>query len=162
MRAKLVVSALVVMASLVGAGGYLLAHRLGEHTSGLLRPSCAVTAGGVVLLDADQVANAATIAAVGARRGLPERAVLVALATAYQESKIRNLSGGDRDSVGLFQQRPSQGWGSARQISDPVPSLRTLCPAVPPAIEGAVLRALTKRPDDRFPSAAEFASALSV
>ena len=45
-------------------------------------------------------------------------AVSIALATAYQESKIRNLSGGDRDSVGLFQQRPSQGWGTVAQIRD--------------------------------------------
>jgi serine/threonine-protein kinase len=50
----------------------------------------------------------------------------------------------------------------ARQMSDPVPSLRTLCPAVPPVIEGAVVRALAKRPDDRFASALEFASVLSV
>ena len=43
----------------------------------------------------------------------------IALATAYQESKIRNLDHGDRDSLGLFQQRPSMGWGTAKQISDP-------------------------------------------
>ncbi len=74
---------------------------------------------GAVRLDADQMANAATIAAVGLTRGLPERAVVVALATALQESELNNLSGGDRDSVGLFQQRPSQGWGTAEQIRDP-------------------------------------------
>ena len=56
------------------------------------------------------------IAAVGVRRGLPARAVSIALATAYQESKIRNLPSGDRDSLGIFQQRPSQGWGSPRQL----------------------------------------------
>src|SRR5690606_17546897 len=49
----------------------------------------------------------------------PERAVTVALATALQESELRNLPGGDRDSVGLFQQRPSQGWGDPSQLSDP-------------------------------------------
>ena len=54
------------------------------------------------------------------RRGLPERAVTIALATAMQESKLRNIGHGDRDSLGLFQQRPSQGWGTARQIQDPV------------------------------------------
>ncbi|MFJ5532658.1 hypothetical protein [Streptomyces sp. NPDC093261] len=53
-------------------------------------------------------------------RGLPERAVTIALATAIQESKLRNLTYGDRDSIGLFQQRPSQGWGSPAQIRDPV------------------------------------------
>jgi hypothetical protein len=57
---------------------------------------------------------------VAISRGLPERAVTVALATSMQESKLRNLAGGDRDSLGLFQQRPSQGWGTAQQIADPV------------------------------------------
>jgi hypothetical protein len=68
----------------------------------------------------DQAANAATIAAVGARHRLPERAVEIALATAFQESGLRNITLGDRDSLGLFQQRPSQGWGTAAQVSDPV------------------------------------------
>ncbi len=68
----------------------------------------------------EQADNAATIAAVGARLGVPNHAVTVALATAMQESKLRNLDGGDRDSLGLFQQRPSQGWGAPSQILDPV------------------------------------------
>ncbi|MEE1804366.1 MULTISPECIES: hypothetical protein [unclassified Streptomyces] len=68
----------------------------------------------------EQAANAATIAAVGSSRGLPERAVTIALATALQESALRNLDHGDRDSLGLFQQRPSKGWGTAAQIQDPV------------------------------------------
>ncbi len=68
----------------------------------------------------EQAENASLIAGIGVRRGLPARAVSIALATAFQESKLENLEGGDRDSVGLFQQRPSQGWGSAEQISDPV------------------------------------------
>ncbi len=67
----------------------------------------------------EQAANAATIAAVGTGRGMPERAVTIALATALQESGLRNIEHGDRDSLGLFQQRPSQGWGSERQIMDP-------------------------------------------
>lgn len=73
-----------------------------------------------VTMDLEQGSNAATIAAVTIARGLPERALTIALATAMQESKLRNLEGGDRDSVGLFQQRPSQGWGTAAQIADPV------------------------------------------
>jgi hypothetical protein len=68
----------------------------------------------------EQMNNAATIAAVGAKMGLPAHAGTVALATALQESKLRNLEGGDRDSVGLFQQRPSQGWGTIAQLRDPV------------------------------------------
>ena len=47
------------------------------------------------------------------------RAVSIALATAYQESDIRNVDYGDRDSLGLFQQRPSQGWGTAAQVQNP-------------------------------------------
>lgn len=68
---------------------------------------------------AEQAQNAATVAAVGTSRGMPERAVAIALATALQESGLRNISHGDRDSLGLFQQRPSQGWGNEKQIMDP-------------------------------------------
>lgn len=71
-------------------------------------------------LTPEQAANAATISMVAVGRGLPPKAATVALATAIQESKIRNLTYGDRDSLGLFQQRPSQGWGTAEEINDPV------------------------------------------
>jgi len=60
-------------------------------------------------LDADQADNAALISAVTVRRELPARAATIALATAVQESKLRNIDYGDRDSLGLFAQRPSQG-----------------------------------------------------
>ncbi len=73
----------------------------------------------VMPLDLDQAANAATIAAVALHRRLPEQATVIAYATALQESHLRNLQSGDRDSVGLFQQRPSQGWGTAQQLRDP-------------------------------------------
>lgn len=85
----------------------------------IIAPECTVKADGEVTLDSVQMANAATITAVGVRRGMPERAVVVALATALQESKLENLEDGDRDSIGLFQQRPSQGWGAAEKIKDP-------------------------------------------
>ncbi|GAA2997011.1 hypothetical protein [Streptomyces fulvorobeus] len=68
----------------------------------------------------EQASNAAVVSAVGTTRGMPERAVTIALATALQESALRNIRHGDRDSLGLFQQRPSQGWGSPKQIMDPV------------------------------------------
>ncbi|HET6500260.1 MAG TPA: hypothetical protein VFG87_05780 [Amycolatopsis sp.] len=68
----------------------------------------------------EQTQNAATIAAVGIQLGMPAHAVTIALATAMQESKLRDLSGGDRDSAGLFQQRPSQGWGTYAQVTDPI------------------------------------------
>ncbi|QIK77165.1 hypothetical protein G7071_00590 [Nocardioides piscis] len=73
-----------------------------------------------VELSHEQAENAALITAISVQRGLPARAASIALATAYQESKIVNIDYGDRDSVGLFQQRPSQGWGTPEQLTDPV------------------------------------------
>ncbi len=84
-----------------------------------LTGSCTVAGTGLTLT-AEQASSAATIAAVGRARALPERAVVIALATAQQESTMRNLDYGDRDSLGLFQQRPSQGWGTPEQVRDPV------------------------------------------
>lgn len=80
----------------------------------------AEVAGHSVDLDLEQSENAALIAAISVRRGLPPRAATIALATAMQESKLRNIEHGDRDSLGLFQQRPSQGWGTEAEILDPV------------------------------------------
>lgn len=80
-------------------------------------PACTV---GDYSLTPTQAQNAATIAGVGIRLGMPDHAVTVALATALQESKLRNLTGGDRDSAGLFQQRPSQGWGTYEEVTDPI------------------------------------------
>jgi peptidoglycan DL-endopeptidase CwlO len=71
-------------------------------------------------LSEEQRGNAATIIGVARDMGAPPRAWLVALATAMQESTLRNIDYGDRDSLGLFQQRPSQGWGSPAQVTDPV------------------------------------------
>ncbi len=110
---------LVVLAVVVGVG---VATWRGQGPLGALahRPGCTVTLDGRrVDLSTEQAENATLIAAIGVRRGLPARAVSIALATAYQESKIQNLTHGDRDSLGLFQQRPSQGWGTARQVRDP-------------------------------------------
>jgi murein DD-endopeptidase MepM/ murein hydrolase activator NlpD len=67
----------------------------------------------------EQVGNAATIITVGQRMLVPPRGWVIALATAMQESSLHNLAGGDRDSIGLFQQRPSQGWGTPAQLHDP-------------------------------------------
>lgn len=67
----------------------------------------------------EQVGNAGGIVATARGLGLPPRAAVVGVATAIQESGLRNLAHGDRDSLGLFQQRPSQGWGSPRQLLDP-------------------------------------------
>ncbi|MEU9507814.1 M23 family metallopeptidase [Micromonospora sp. NPDC048170] len=85
-------------------------------------PSRAPTSevGAVGRWNAEQVGNAAQIVAVGRQRGVPARGWVIAVATAMVESSLRNLRGGDRDSLGLFQQRPSQGWGTPAQILDPV------------------------------------------
>ena len=72
-----------------------------------------------VPLDPGQASIAATIAGVAAHRFMPERAVTIAYAAALQESDLENLHYGDRDSVGIFQQRPSEGWGTAAQLQDP-------------------------------------------
>lgn len=70
-------------------------------------------------LSAEQRGNAATIVSVGRSLGVSDHGIVIALAAAMQESSLRNLSHGDRDSVGLFQQRPSQGWGTAAALQDP-------------------------------------------
>jgi hypothetical protein len=83
--------------------------------------ACVAGPGGQGLeLSTGQAAIAATIAGVASKRHMPDRAVAIAYATALQESKLANLSYGDRDSVGVFQQRPSEGWGTTKQIEDPV------------------------------------------
>lgn len=112
--------ALVALAVLGGVGAYLLVHL---NTGGGPAPRCEVRGKGEeepYELDPEQAANAATISAVASSRRLPERAVTIAIATAMQESELRNIEHGDRDSLGLFQQRPSQGWGTEEQILDPV------------------------------------------
>ncbi|MFK4109260.1 heavy metal transporter [Streptomyces sp. NPDC002176] len=110
-------AALVVLA---GVGGYLVVQYV---TGGVGTRGCTVVSAQddskSYEFTPEQAVNAATIAAVGTGRGMPERAVTIALATALQESGLRNIEHGDRDSLGLFQQRPSQGWGTERQIMDP-------------------------------------------
>src|SRR3954470_12637027 len=83
-------------------------------------PSCTVGSGDAALvLSPDQAEDASTIAVVAKRMRLPDHAVTIALATALQESKLHNYPFGDRDSLGLFQQRPSQGWGRPIQLLTP-------------------------------------------
>ena len=100
-----------------GAVGYAVVHEV----TPLLQPEqCIATVNGrTVTLDPEQAENAALITAVAVDRGMPARAATIALATAYQESMLYNVESGDRDSLGLFQQRPSQGWGSQKDILDP-------------------------------------------
>src|SRR5215218_751179 len=113
------VRGLVLLAVVVGVAG---AAYLGLR--GILAPvrsvGCsAVVDGREVEVSPEQAGNAATITGIAVRRRLPARAATIAVATAMQESKLVNLDYGDRDSLGLFQQRPSQGWGTPEQIQDP-------------------------------------------
>ncbi|MFE5207807.1 heavy metal transporter [Streptomyces sp. NPDC056600] len=115
-------AALIVLFSLAG---YFAARHMPGGGAGPSGPGCEVVASGGrgeparYEFTPEQAVNAATITAVGTARELPERAVTIALATALQESALRNIRYGDRDSLGLFQQRPSQGWGRPAEIMDP-------------------------------------------
>lgn len=111
--------------ALAGVAGIGLAAAVGYGLLDRVKPllqveQCEATVDGrTVTLSLEQAENAALIAAVSVGRGMPARAATIALATAYQESKLYNIDSGDRDSLGIFQQRPSQGWGTAEQILDP-------------------------------------------
>jgi hypothetical protein len=114
------VCSIVLLLAIAGVGYYVLTRPHPTTLPVILGPACSVTTPtGKVGLDATQIANAATITATGIRHSMPDQAMVVALAVALQESKLENLPTGDRDSVGLFQQRPSQGWGTADELQDP-------------------------------------------
>jgi hypothetical protein len=129
--------ATVLVATVVG-GTLLLVVGLMGLTSGAAacapRVAPTLAASGVspqltAHYDPDQLTNAATIVTVGADRGIPPRGEIIAVATALQESDLRNLgdlgAANDHDSLGLFQQRPSQGWGTPEQLLDPVYAANT-------------------------------------
>jgi len=75
--------------------------------------------GDTTIMNDEMRSNAAVIVQVGRELGVPDYGIVIALATAMQESTLRNLDWGDRDSVGLFQQRPSSGWGTVEQLTTP-------------------------------------------
>ncbi len=107
----------VVLGAAVVGGLVVTRHT----TPALADASCSVTDGGVTYsLTPEQAQNAAIITDVAVGEQLPDHAATIAIATSLQETKLRNLDYGDRDSLGLFQQRPSQGWGTAAEVSDPV------------------------------------------
>jgi hypothetical protein len=110
-----------VIAVLLAVGGYAAYKAYQHYVVQLLTvPGCqAGTGNNAIPLDFGQTADAATIAGVAVRQGLPRQALAIAYATALQEAKLENPSNGDLDSVGIFQQRPSEGWGSATQLQDP-------------------------------------------
>src|SRR4051794_23344846 len=114
---RLIVVAIALVVALVGAG--VLIWEATRGPSGPPKAAGKPCKVGRYGLDLAQARNAATIAAVGKRLGLPDHAVSIALATAYLESGLHNINYGYRESLGLFQQRPAQGWGTAAQIMTP-------------------------------------------
>lgn len=106
----------LVLVGLTVAGGLALRSTI----RGFATPNCRGFAMNTeITFSPEQSSNAATISAIALQRGLPARAATIGIATAIQESKLRNIDYGDRDSLGLFQQRPSQGWGTPEQVQDP-------------------------------------------
>ena len=115
-RSRAAAAAIVVLVVL--AVGYLaIQHKIAaERGTGCLAGS----GKNQLSLTVSQAGIAATIAGVASHRAMPSRAVAIAYATALQESKLSNLPYGDLDSIGVFQQRPSEGWGTKQQIMNPV------------------------------------------
>ena len=104
-----------VVVALLASAAYAVSRVIQSVT-----PSCTAAIGSESYrIDHEQADNARTIADVATRMGMPHHAVTIALAAALQESELHNISHGDRDSVGLFQQRPSQGWGTPSQLTTP-------------------------------------------
>ncbi|URQ04653.1 tape measure protein [Streptomyces phage Emma1919] len=93
-------------------------NAMGFGIDGMGIPGQAGMYGGIKL-NSEQMKNAATIIGVGKGMGATQSDLIVSIMTAMQESTLRNLRYGDRDSLGLFQQRPSQGWGTPEQILNP-------------------------------------------
>jgi hypothetical protein len=120
-RPLIVFGVVIVILGLIAFGAlsaYNAYHRYVQRL--LVVPGCqAGTGPNAFSMDFGQAADAATIAGVAVRDRLPRKALTVAYATALQESKLENLDYGDQDSVGIFQQRPSQGWGTTAELEDP-------------------------------------------
>ncbi len=97
----------------------------GDITDGRVS-DCSLDETGATVSDLgeNQLANARTVIAVGKSLDVPPRGWVVAIATSMQESGLRNVHYGDRDSQGLFQQRPSAGWGTTRQVTNPTYAAR--------------------------------------
>ena len=112
----LVITALVMTGIVVGLWAL---YAWNKEPMPLADQCSASVADMTVSVTTEQAENLSMIVGVATQRGLAPRASTIAIATAYQESGIRNLTYGDRDSLGLFQQRPSQGWGSPTEVRDP-------------------------------------------
>ena len=111
-----------VVITLIAVAAYFGYNAYERYATRLLTiPGCqAGTGNNAVPLDFGQAVDSAAIAGVAVTDKLPERALQDAYATAIQESKLENLSYGTSDSVGIFQQRPSEGWGTDTELENPV------------------------------------------
>ncbi len=107
----------VVLLLLIGGGAIAVVQAVfGSSAQGT---SCIPTGAPIGGYGPEEMGHAATIVAVGKQMSVPEQGWIIAITTAITESRLRNLTYGDRDSIGIFQQRPSQGWGSVAQIMNP-------------------------------------------
>lgn len=117
----------LAIAMSVGGSGIADASSAAAATVAVAAAACqppvttGAAAGDGSTLTANQIGNAQIIYQVSVDKALPSRAATIAIATAIQESRLTNLTvATDHDSLGLFQQRPSAGWGTAAQVTDPV------------------------------------------
>ena len=123
--AKILIALTLVCGLFVGGAYYVLTTFEPLDTQEAPDPGCRLNlSNGRYDMEVEQAVNAVTVGGVAFSRDLPEHAVTIAYATVWQESRFFNIEYGDRDSVGLFQQRPSQDWGDPEEILDPVFSSR--------------------------------------
>ncbi|HYZ37145.1 MAG TPA: C40 family peptidase, partial [Pseudonocardiaceae bacterium] len=114
------VAAISSLLGIVGSGDFMFGAPCGSvlaSTDPRELPRVAVQ---VSDLDTEQRAIVELIIAIGKQRRLPPRAWQIAIQAGMTESRLHNLHYGDRDSLGIFQMRPSQGWGTVAQVTDPV------------------------------------------
>ena len=112
----------VSVSTILAANGLQLSSIIYADSS-LIIPATTTSAASVgdavAILSPEMEGNARTIISVGRSLGVSDYGLVIALAAAMQESTLLNLDYGDRDSLGVFQQRPSQGWGTPSQVTDP-------------------------------------------
>ncbi len=148
---------LTAFAVVLGGGALTVSWLLGRDDRPPAVPTCwAVLDGARWNLAPDQADTAALLAGTALSRAMPARALTIGLATGMQESRLRNIDHGDRDSVGIFQQRPSQGWGTVEEIMDPVYSTNAFFDAlvkVPAYTEMEVTVAAQEVQRSAFPDA---------
>lgn len=160
-----VLTATVAFGVVVAGAAWGVAAVLGraDETPRVVRCAAALE-GTSWYLDPDQAETVALLAGSAQQRALPARALTIAIATGMQESKLRNIEHGDRDSLGIFQQRPSQGWGTEAEIMDPVYATGRFYDAlvqVPGYEEMAVTEAAQSVQRSAFPDAYEQHEALA-